>query len=221
MNGTPMTLQMVTIETSRGVWHASLFVPNEAMGALVLVPDHGDSGFQALTMVSTLLQSRIAVLMLDGDFWLDDRTAFDLVADLERGMKLGELGAWLASYADTRHLPWGLLGAGAGALPAMVAAAVADPSPATLIVVEGGPDMASADLESISVPTLLVVSADSPLDVEIHRVISEALHCSSSVAVVDDLVEVRAVAVPWLLRHFQRPPSHSDGLQMPLDGASL
>ena len=92
--------------------------------------------------------------------------------------------AWLGEQPETQRLPVGCCGAGTGAAAALVAAARA-PTPIGAILARGGrPDLAETALPEVTAPTLLIVGANDPLVLDLHRAALAELRCEKRLEIV-------------------------------------
>jgi pimeloyl-ACP methyl ester carboxylesterase len=143
-----------------------------AAGLIMFVHGSGSSRFSVRNnQVAQFLRSRrYATLLMDlltAEEEEMDAVTRELRFDIPllAGRVAGTLG-WLARHEAVSGLPIGLFGSSTGAAAALIAAA-SHPTRVRAVVSRGGrPDLATDDLESVRVPTLLIVGRE---DAEVLR----------------------------------------------------
>lgn len=145
---------------------------------------------------------------------VDARTAelrFDIRLLAER---LAAIVDWLTTEPGTRGLPIGLFGASTGAAAALVSAA-ARPEQVRAVVSRGGrPDLAGPALDSVQVPTLLLVGGLDDQVLELNEQARAALPGLVELEVVPGathlfeepgtLERVADAAADWFATHLAR-----------------
>lgn len=160
-----------------------------------------------------LQQEGLATLLLDlltEEEADDGRKVFDidLLAD-----RLLLAKRWLEAEARTRHLRIGYFGASTGA-GAALQAAVREPSNIKAVVSRGGrPDLAEPYLQSVTVPTLLIVGGHDEPVIEMNQLAYSLLTCDKKLVIVPGathlfeepgtLDQVAEHAGKWFMRYMQ------------------
>jgi putative phosphoribosyl transferase len=135
------------------------------------------------------------------------------VFDVElQGERLDEALAWLRRHFP---MPIGLFGAGVGAGVALVAAAHAHPHARAVVCCNGRPDTASAHLQAVTVPTLLIVAERDPWnELALERLGGEkALHVvprPSAPFAAEELKNIADLAGGWFARHLKSTSGKTD-----------
>lgn len=143
----------------------------------------------------------------------DRRLVFDIPLLADR--LVGAID-WLRSRPGRADQRIGLFGASTGAAAALVAAA-ARPADVAAVVSRGGrPDLASAALGAVRVPTLLIVGGDDTEALALNREALQRLHAEKRLSVVPGathlfeepgaLDAVARLAADWFLLHLSRSP---------------
>jgi putative phosphoribosyl transferase len=133
----------------------------------------------------------------------------DLLAD-----RLLLASEWLKEQPETRHLRLGYFGASTGAGAALQAAARAPERVAAVVSRGGRPDLASAYLDRMTAPTLLIVGErDAPV-IGLNQMALACLRCPKELVIVPGashlfeepgaLEEVAQLAWEWFQRHLTR-----------------
>lgn len=118
---------------------------------------------------------------------------------------------WLAAHERAGRLPIGLFGASTGAAAALIAAA-SPPARVKAIVSRGGrPDLAGEALETVHVPTLLIVGGNDSQVLELNRMAMRRIPAPTQLITIDGathlfeepgtLDEVARHAADWFKRY--------------------
>jgi pimeloyl-ACP methyl ester carboxylesterase len=118
---------------------------------------------------------------------------------------------WLTRREDVSRLPIGLFGASTGAAAALIAAA-SQPTHVRAVVSRGGrPDLAGDALESVQVPTLLIVGSDDAQVLRLNRMAMSRIPAKTQLVTVEGathlfeepgtLDQVAQHAVDWFRRY--------------------
>jgi putative phosphoribosyl transferase len=174
-----ITIGEVTLE-------GELALPSEARGLVIFAQGNGSGRPNSRTQyIARRLQSRgMATLLADlltqrenNDY----RSRFDIALLTER---LAVITDWAVHAEQTRHLPIGYYGASAGAVAA-IQASMGSETIARAIVSRGGlVDLADNSIETLHVPTLLIVGQE---DYGVRRANEEMflkLSCVKEIAVI-------------------------------------
>ena len=141
----------------------TLRVPRPAYGLVVFVHGSGSSRLSPRNnaVAQALNRRGMATLLFDlltADEEADQANVFDISLLARR---LVDVVHWVERQPIAKTLPLGLFGASTGAAAAIVAAASLGGRVAAIVSRGGRPDLASAALERVDAPTLLIVgSAD-------------------------------------------------------------
>ena len=206
------------IRTGDAVLDGDLVIPEGAVGLVVFVHGSGSSRFSERNrfVAGQLNGGRLATLLMDlltaGEEQTDRYSGeyrFD-IGLLSRRVA-GTLD-WLTDQPDLAGLPLGLFGSSTGAAAALNAAA-ARPERVVAVVSRGGrPDLASAALNKVQAPTLLIVGGLDGVVIDLNRQAAERL-CAAKheLAIVPGathlfeepgkLEQVAELARDWFVRH--------------------
>ncbi len=148
-----------------------LQIPKKAHALVAFAHGSGSSRLSPRnTVVARALNDRgIATLLFDlltEDEEVDRANVFDI--PLLAG-RLGDAIRWLGGQAPIAKLPIGLFGASTGAAAALVAAAKFPHRVGAVVSRGGRPDLARGVLESVRVPTLLIVGGADFEVIELNR----------------------------------------------------
>lgn len=206
------------IRTGDAVLDGDLVIPEGAVGLVVFVHGSGSSRFSERNrfVAGQLNGGRLATLLMDlltaGEEQTDRYSGeyrFD-IGLLSRRVA-GTLD-WLTDQPDLAGLPLGLFGSSTGAAAALNAAA-ARPERVVAVVSRGGrPDLASAALNKVQAPTLLIVGGLDGVVIDLNRQAAERLSAAKhELAIVPGathlfeepgkLEQVAELARDWFVRH--------------------
>lgn len=164
--------------------HFDLVAPAE--GLVVFVHGSGSSRLSPRNqhVAEVLHQHRLSTLLFDL-LTPDEATDRHKVFDIELlASRVGQAIDWARRHPAVGGAGLGLFGASTGGAAALCAAA-AWPNRVMAVVSRGGrPDLASADLQAVQAPTLLVVGARDPQVVELNRRAMRLLRCEKRLEVV-------------------------------------
>src|SRR5215216_3374629 len=157
---TPMIVVPDTVEIDIGPQRlkALLGVPEDAEGLVIFAHGSGSGRLSPRNnrVAAALREAGLSTLLLDllsPEEERDRRNVFDIPLLASR---LGEAAEWARTRPELAQLPIGYFGASTGAAAALVAAA--EQQNVAAVVSRGGrPDLAGAELHSVSAPTLLIV----------------------------------------------------------------
>ena len=208
---------LVAISAGKVVLEGNLAIPQGARGIVVFAHGSGSSRHSPRNRyVAEMLQGAgLATLLFDlltpseeeVDRW-SRHLRFDipLLAD-----RLVGATKWLMTYPDTAALNVGYFGASTGSAAALVAAAQF-PETVRAVVSRGGrPDLAKADLPSVSAPTLLIVGGNDRPVIDLNREALTYLKVEKRLEIVPGathlfeepgaLGQVASLACQWFDRH--------------------
>jgi putative phosphoribosyl transferase len=156
--------------------------------------------------------STAAIDLLDEHEVLERHNVFDVEL---QGERLDQALAWLREHFP---MPIGLFGAGVGAGVALVAAAHAEPRARAVVCCNGRPDTASAHMQAVLVPTLLLVAERDPWnELALERLGGEkALQVvprPSALFAGEELKNIADLAGGWFGRHLKPPSGKTDERQ--------
>lgn len=106
-------------------------------------------------------------------------------------------------WPETRGLPCGYLGSGAGATAALLLAAEQPGLIAAVVAHNGRPDLVGERLSEIEAPALLIVSGDDPALIACHRSVLALLPTQSALAII-----------PRARGRFEHPEAHDQVAQL-------
>ncbi|MEV5690166.1 dienelactone hydrolase family protein [Micromonospora globbae] len=210
----------VTIPVGQAELPADLVLPADPAGVVLFAHGSGSSRHSPRnTAVARALNDRslgtvLVDLLTPAEDAVDARTAelrFDIRLLAER---LAAIVDWLTTEPGTRGLPIGLFGASTGAAAALVSAA-ARPEQVRAVVSRGGrPDLAGPALDSVQVPTLLLVGGLDDQVLELNEQARAALPGLVELEVVPGathlfeepgtLERVADAAADWFATHLAR-----------------
>jgi len=210
----------VTIPVGQAELPADLVLPADPAGVVLFAHGSGSSRHSPRnTAVARVLNDRslgtvLVDLLTPAEDAVDARTAelrFDIRLLAER---LAAIVDWLTTEPGTRGLPIGLFGASTGAAAALVSAA-ARPEQVRAVVSRGGrPDLAGPALDSVQVPTLLLVGGLDDQVLELNEQARAALPGLVELEVVPGathlfeepgtLERVADAAADWFATHLAR-----------------
>lgn len=191
--------------------HFDLVAP--AGGLVVFAHGSGSSGQSPRNqhVAEILHQHRLSTLLFDL-LTPDEATDRYKVYDVELlASRIGHAIDWARFHPAVGGAGLSLFGADTGGAAALSAAA-AWPNRVTAVVSRGGrPDLASADLQAVQAPTLLVVGARDPQVLDLNRRAMRLLRCEKRLEVVPGvshrfdepgaLDSVAHLAGAWFVNH--------------------
>jgi putative phosphoribosyl transferase len=207
----------VAIPTDGVVLQGILRIPDEPMGVVVFAHGSGSGRLSPRnnTVARTLQESRLATLLVDlltESEASDRRKVFDIGLLAER---LHACTLWLQGEHTASSLSAAYFGASTGAGAALVAAAQ-HPGSVRAVVSRGGrPDLAGSLLQSVRVPTLLLVGSRDPEVLRLNQEALAALGGPKVLTIIDGashlfeepgtLDQVAALAADWFAECFGPP----------------
>jgi putative phosphoribosyl transferase len=140
--------------------------PTHPAGFVLFSQESGTSrsGQPTLAVAGRLREAGLGTLLLDAS--PGDDCAFE-VDRLTRGLLAA--AEWLANQAEAAGLSLGLLGIRDGAAPSLRVAAGAATPIGAVVSSDGRPELATAVLDRVRAPTLLLVGARDPEVLELNR----------------------------------------------------
>lgn len=214
-----MISDVVMVHADDAVLAGDLVVPGRAPAVVLFAHGSGSSRHSPRNraLAATLHKAGLGTLLLDLLTEREEREAVGAAGQRDIVLSAQRLVAaidWLADHHETRDLPVGLMGAGAGAAAALVAAAER-PERVFAVVSRGGrPDLAGDALERVKVPVLLIVGGSNETAVDVNRETARKLSGPHRVHVVPGashlfpepgaLEEVSKAADEWFRTHLRR-----------------
>lgn len=117
---------------------------------------------------------------------------------------------WLREKKETRSMPLGLFGAGAGSAAALLAAAQLDREVRAVVSRGGRPNLAGTYLPLVKAPTLLIAGGEDTAILQFNKEAMSKMRCPHELEVVEGashlfsepgkLEEVAALSVAWFSR---------------------
>jgi putative phosphoribosyl transferase len=192
---------------------ALLGVPAQARGIVIFAHGSGSGRLSPRNqrVATALREVGIATLLLDlltPHEEADRANVFDIRLLAQR---LGEATDWSHAHVTTAGLPIGYFGASTGAGAALVAASEPRHAVAAVVSRGGRPDLASAALEHVTAPTLLIVGSLDTQVIELNQQAMARLHGEKVLSIVPGashlfeepgtLDDVVRLASAWFLEH--------------------
>jgi putative phosphoribosyl transferase len=195
-----------------------LVVPPQATGIVIFAHGSGSSRHSPRNgAVAAVLQEHgLATLLMDlltGREEEEERYTRHHRFDIELlSRRLGDATTFVAGHAASAGLRIGYFGASTGAAAALVASTIAR-EPVDAVVSRGGrPDLAGANLATVTVPTLLIVGGADTQVIELNRqamrrmqraevrldIVANATHLFEEPGTLD---QVATLAAGWFTRH--------------------
>jgi dienelactone hydrolase len=209
--------RIIVVHAGETTLEATLVVPPDARAIVLFAHGSGSSRHSPRNryVADELNAGGLATLLLDlltaSEESVDLATKelrFDIVLLAERLVGTIE---WLSSDAATRGLSVGLFGASTGAAAALVAAARMADRVAAVVSRGGRPDLAGADLPSVSAPTLLIVGGNDSVVIDLNKRAMKQMLAPVRLEIVPGathlfeepgaLQEVARLARDWFLQH--------------------
>lgn len=165
---------------------AELDIPANSIGIVVLADDSQCSqrSSQHLYVARVLRSFGLGTLRFDlVTAWeaLDRHPVLDVPL---LGARVNEALTWLGQRSDLAGIPLGLLGAGEGAAPTLLAAAREPEQVGAVVLCGGRLDLAGAYLTRLRVPTLLMVGSEDVKVLGYARAALHAMHCTKKLEVL-------------------------------------
>lgn len=117
---------------------------------------------------------------------------------------------WLREQKETRKMPLGLFGAGAGSAAALLAAAQLDREVQAVVSRGGRPDLAGTYLPLVKAPTLLIAGGDDATILQFNKEAMSRMRCPHELEIVEGashlfaepgkLEDVAALSIAWFAR---------------------
>jgi dienelactone hydrolase len=194
----------------------TLRVPDDAFALVVFAHGSGSSRTSPrnVMVAEALNQAGLATLLFDllepREEAADSRAkVFDipLLAD-----RIVDAVCWVDEHPALRQLPVGLFGASTGAAAALMAAAKM-PRIGAIVSRGGRPDLASAVLDAVTAPTLLIVGGRDGGVVQLNREAFAGLTCMKALDIIPGATHlfpepgamgsVVILATAWFSRHLR------------------
>jgi putative phosphoribosyl transferase len=199
----------VRIELGDGAVEASLQVPHDARGLIVLVPRRGARGHGARErrVLRCFDDARFATLRLRACD--DDEQVIELPTSLppsdfgRRVAQLVRVSPWLAEQYETRELRIGYFATGIEAAVALAAAARLAARVSAVVCYGGRADLAGAALSRVQAPTLQIVGGADLRALALHEAAYARLRCVK-----------RLVVLAGASRQFQQPRDFNEVLRL-------
>jgi len=205
----------VVIELDRVRLRAFFGVPRRARGAVIFAHGSGSGRLSPRNnrVAAQLREAGLITVLADlltPDEAEDEQRVFDIALLAERVRGVAD---WTETHPSAAALPLGYFGASTGAGAAIVAA-VDDPRVHAIVSRGGRPDLASASLERVSAPMLLVVGSRDEAVLDLNRRAFDAMRCHKRLEIVHGathlfeepgtLERVSDLAREWFVRHLVR-----------------
>jgi putative phosphoribosyl transferase len=203
------TESLIHIEAGKTRLEAILNMPAEAAGVILFASGSGTSrnSRRSSYLADYFHHYGMATFLMD--LMTEDEERQDIFARKLRfdidvlAERLAYGVDWLKQHTQARDLPTGLFGTSTGAAAALALAAQRPIDVHALVCRGGRPDLASAFLEQVSAPTLLIVGGyDIPV-IDLNRAALESLRC-----------EKRLDIVPGATHLFEEPGALEDVAQL-------
>lgn len=191
-----------------------LGIPRDARAVVLFAHGSGSSRLSPRNryVAGVLREAGLATLLMDLLTVEEEAARAELRFEIGLlAQRLGRAAEWLAEHPQARGLAIGYFGASTGAAAALVAAAT-QPGPVGAIVSRGGrPDMASAVLDRVKAPTLLIVGGNDLPVIGMNREAFELLDVEKRMEIVPGaghlfeepgaLEKVAEMARDWFAQH--------------------
>lgn len=187
-NGTPVVerpLREFEVEVGSPPRGGLLMVPADPRALVVFV--HGtDSSHRSPrnTFVAHALGER-RIASLQFDLLADDEIGTDLESDVQlAAQRVVDAARWATSGYGLERVPVGLFGSSSGAAAALIAATEPSMDVRAVVTRGGRPEYASAILDEVRAPTLLIVGECDPETLRANRLALILLTCEASLRVI-------------------------------------
>ncbi|MFE0450734.1 dienelactone hydrolase family protein [Streptomyces sp. NPDC058914] len=207
------TSQLVRVPVAGGALTGEFLAPPSARAVVLFAHGSGSSRHSprnravAASLRSAGLGTVLIDLLTDAEGREDASTGVHRFDIPLLGRRVIAVADWLAAQPGIRELPLVLFGASTGAAAALLAAAERPDQVLTVVSRGGRPDLATAALERVRVPVLLVVGGRDPEVLRLNQEAARRLHGPHSVHVVPGathlfeepgaLEQVAAVVKEW------------------------
>lgn len=193
-----------------------LTVPEHLVGAVVFAHGSGSSRHSPRNRyVATALNEAGLTTLLFDLLTRDEEHDRTYVFDIELlARRLVDVTGWLAAQPDLSGLPVGYFGASTGAGAALWAAADPRVDVAAVVSRGGRPDLAEPRLDSVHVPTRLIVGSRDETVLQLNQRARKAIPAETDLAVVPGathlfeepgtLEQVARLACDWFVAHFRQ-----------------
>lgn len=202
----------------------NLTFPKGANTLVIFSHGSGSSRFSIRNnyVAHVLNKSKIATLLtdlltLDEDQIKENRFDIDLLTN-----RLVAVTNYVSQLTELEELSLGYFGASTGAASALKAAVRLGSKVQTIVSRGGRPDLASADLSLIQVPTLFVVGSLDHGVIHLNQQAFESLTCYKKLTIIEGathlfeepgkLEEVAKIATKWFLEHINNSKNNSHAL---------
>ena len=187
--------------------------PERAHGIVIFAHGAGSSRLSPRNrqVARHLAQAGYGTLLFDlltPDEDRDRATRFDIDLLTDR---LAAATRWLTTHVDPATTPVGYFGASTGSAAALRAAAHPDLAIQAVVSRGGRPDLAAADLDRVTAPTLLIVGGNDHTVVRLNEQAAAAMRCEHTIEIVPGaghlfeepgaLEQVADLATAWFDRH--------------------
>jgi putative phosphoribosyl transferase len=167
--------RIIAVQVGDATLEGALVVPADARAVVLFAHGSGSSRHSPRNryVADDLHAGRLGTLLVD--LLTSSEESVDLATkelrfDIELlAERLAGAILWLSREETTRHLPIGLFGASTGAAAALVAAARMPDRVGAVVSRGGRPDLAGADLPSVTAPTLLIVGGNDDVVIALNR----------------------------------------------------
>lgn len=209
-----------SIDVADKILYGYLDVPQDALGVVIFAHGSGSSRHsprnQAVAVV--LQEARIGTLLVDlltleeeEQDLLSREYRFDIALLADR---LVLVTHWLASHPALKALPRGYFGSSTGAAAALVAAVEAGQEISAIVSRGGRPDLATASLQKVAAPTMLIVGSEDYAVIDLNRGAYALMNCPKKLEIIPNathlfeehgaLEEVAALAKLWFIHYFSK-----------------
>ncbi|MDJ0646612.1 MAG: alpha/beta hydrolase [Flavobacteriaceae bacterium] len=168
---TSATYKEIEIKIDALVLKGNLRLAEEGKGIVLFAHGSGSSRLSSRNnyVADFLLEKGFSSLLFDlltakEDLVYENR--FDITLLTQRLVKVTR---WVQNYEATTNLPIAYFGASTGAASALAAAVVMGDAIKTIVSRGGRPDLALSILNSVKIPTLLVVGGDDAVVIELNK----------------------------------------------------
>ena len=208
---------LVQLETNGVQLYGNLLVPDNASGVVLFAHGSGSSRRSARNqfVARRLRADGLATLLFD--LLTADEEAEDRVSRKQRfdisllSRRLAGATDWIHNMQQIRHLKIGYFGASTGAAAALVAAAEKAYAVGAIVSRGGRPDLATAVLDRVKAPPLLIGGGDDFPVIELNRQAFKRLHMPKALQIVPGashlfeepgaLEKVAEIASDWFVRY--------------------
>src|SRR6266513_4683304 len=179
--------QLVQISADTGFLEGMLELPPNARGVVLFAHGSGSSRLSPRNnfVAEKLREGGVGTLLVDL-LMVEEEAVYETRFDIPLlTRRLATVAQWIAESRAASDLPLGLFGASTGAAAALRLAASDRQNIAAVVSRGGRPDLAgSAALQSVRVPTLLIVGAEDHAVVGLNRGASQELRCEKELELI-------------------------------------